>query len=255
MVPFISECDALGLDTFKSSKLAQIFAVDTSHVYKNGRVNPSHLFEIFGSFSGHDAVEVCEILLEHIARYLKFHVERSMVCLEMQNTVFLDWVKWLTDGRMYCDELGLLFLSAWYCRRVLVVTSNKLWSTIEHSAPLNLLELLNECSVKLVYLGQLHFGELKPHPRRPPRPILIKSSVNTTKSKAITDKETVGQPTASLMKHVVNNAPASADCVETKNNDELPVQTESSETNNNSVHVGTENKTRNVETSTTEQNS
>ena len=155
---------------------------------------------------------------------------------------------------MYCDELGLLSLSALYHRHVLVVTSNKLWSIIEHSAPLNLLELLNECSVKLVYIGQLLFGELKPHPRRPPRSIPIKSSANTTKNKAITDEETVGQPTASAMKHV-NNAPASAQCVETKNNDELPVQTESSETNNNSVRVGTENKTGNVETNTTEQNS
>ena len=83
MVPYINEHDAVGLDIFKTSKLAQIFTVDTSCMYKNGRANPSHLFEIFGSFSGHDAVEVREILLEHIARILNFHVECSTVCLEM----------------------------------------------------------------------------------------------------------------------------------------------------------------------------
>ena len=64
MVPFINECDAISLD--KTTKLAQVFRVDTSRAYKNGRVNPSHLFEIFGNFSGHDAVEVCELLLEHM---------------------------------------------------------------------------------------------------------------------------------------------------------------------------------------------
>ena len=165
MVPYIHECDAVRLDTFKTSKLAEYFAVDTSCVYKNGRVNPNHLFELFGSFSGHEASEVCEILLEHIARNLRFHVHRSTVCLEMQNTVLSDWVKHLTDGRMYCDELGLLSVSALYQRHTLVVTANKLWSTIEHPTPLNLLELLNECSVKLVYLGQLWFGELKQHPQ------------------------------------------------------------------------------------------
>ena len=105
---------------------------------------------------------------------------------------------------MYCDELGLLSLSALYHRHVLVLTSNKLWSTIE---------------------------------------------------KAITDEETVRQPTASPTNQVVNTAPASAECVETKNNDALPVQTDSSEVNNNSVHVGTKNKTGHVETNTTEQNS
>ena len=93
MVPLISECDAVGLNTFKTSKLSQIFAVDTSRAYKNGRANPSHLFEIFGLYSGHDATEVHEILLEHIARNLKFYVEHSMVCLEMQDTVFSEWAK------------------------------------------------------------------------------------------------------------------------------------------------------------------
>lgn len=129
MVPFISEHDAVGLNTFKTSKLSKIFVVDTSCAYKNDRANPSHLFEIFRSYSGHDAAEVRAILLEHIARNLKFHVEHSMVCFEMQNTVFSDWAKWLADGRMYCDKLGLLSLSALYQRHVLVVTSNKLWST------------------------------------------------------------------------------------------------------------------------------
>ena len=137
MVPYINECDAISLDTFKTTKLAQVFAVDTSRAYKNGRANPSHLFEIFGNFSRHDAVEVCELLLEHIARNLNFHVKRSTVCLEMQNTCFPDWSKRLANGRTYCDELGLLSLSALYRRHTLVVTSNKLWSTIEHSNPLN----------------------------------------------------------------------------------------------------------------------
>ena len=155
MVPYINEHDAIGLDTFKTLKLAQVFAVDTSHAYKNGRANPSHLFEIFGHFSGHDAMEVREVLLEHIARNLNFHVKCSTVCLEMGNTCFPDWVKKLADGRMNCDELRLLSLSALYHRHMLVITSNKLWLTIEHSNPLNLLELLNECSVKLVYLGHL----------------------------------------------------------------------------------------------------
>ena len=83
MVPYINECDAVGLDTFKTSKLSQYFTVDTSCEYKNGKVNPSHLFELFRSFSGHEAIEVHEVLLEHIARNLNFHLECGMVYLEM----------------------------------------------------------------------------------------------------------------------------------------------------------------------------
>ena len=121
-------------------------------------------------------MEVCELLLEHIAKNLDFHTTHSIVCLEMRNTSFTKCVDRIADGRMYCDELRLLSLSALYRRHILVVMANKLWSTIEHPTPVNLLELLNECSVKLIYLGQLRFGELKTHPRRPPRPMPIKSS-------------------------------------------------------------------------------
>ena len=135
MVPHINEHDAVGLETFKTSKLGQLFAVDTSRTYKNGRVNPGHLFEIFGNFSGHDVMEVRELMLEHIAKNLEFHASRSIVCLEMRNTRFTNWVDRIADGRMYCDELGLLSLSALYRRHTLVVTTNKLWSTIEHPTP------------------------------------------------------------------------------------------------------------------------
>ena len=224
--------------------------MDTSLAYKNGRAKPSHLFEIFGNFSGHDAIEVRELLLEHIAQNLNFHVKRSTVCLEMWNTCFPDWSKRLADGRTYCDELGLLSLSALYRRHTLVITSNKLWSTVEHSNPLNLLELLNECSVKLVYLGHLRFGELKPHPRRPTIPIPIKSSTNI--NKATEDKEPVGQPAAISTRNTETEATVNAECVETNHNSVLHVQTESDGPNvvttKNIVHVEMDIKSGHVET-------
>ena len=151
----------------------------------------------------------------------------------------------------------MLSFSALYHRHTLVVTSNKLWSTIKHSTPLNLLELLNECSVKLVYLGQLRFGELKAQPRRPPRPIPIKSSAN--KNNAVEDEESVGQPAASSTKNTNIEAVASTECLETNNSNELHVQTESDVshvgTKDNSVHVGMSIETRHMETTTPEQGS
>ena len=164
-------------------------------------------------------------------------------------------VKRLANGRTYCDELGLLSLSALYRRHTLVITSNKLWLTIEHSNPLNLLELLNKCSIKLVYLGHLQFGELKAHPRRPPRPIPIKSLTN--KNKVVEDKEPVGQPTAPSTGNIEIEAVASTECVETNHSSVLRVQTERDGshvgTTINSVHVGTVTNTRHVETEPSKQ--
>ena len=87
---------------------------------------------------------------------------------------------------MYCDELGILSLSHMFRHHTLVVTVNKMWSTIEHSSLLNLLELLNECSIKLIYLGQLCFGKLKPRPTRPPQP--LPSLLETPRASSSTSK-------------------------------------------------------------------
>ena len=80
-----------------------------------------------------------------------------------------------------------------------------MWSTIEHSSPLNLLELLNECSVKLVYLRQLRFGELKLRrpahnlPSLPVQPSVHPStskSPDTSTSTDSTTRDTVSLPAA-----------------------------------------------------------
>ena len=54
-----------------------------------------------------------------------------------------------------------------YHRHCVVLTQNKLWSTVQADKPLNLLDLLNICSVRLIYLDNLCFGVLTWRPRLP----------------------------------------------------------------------------------------
>ena len=54
-----------------------------------------------------------------------------------------------------------------YRRHCVVLTQNKLWSTIQADAPMNLLDLLKECSIRLIYLGNQRFGVLTWRPRLP----------------------------------------------------------------------------------------
>ena len=93
-----------------------------------------------------------------------------------------------------------------------------------------------------MYLGHLQFGELKAHPRRPPRSIPIKSS--TKKTNAIEDEEPVVQPAASSTRDTETAAVVGAECVETNHSSELHVQTEGDGshvgTTINSVHVETD---------------
>ena len=203
IVPFINERDAISLDNFKTTKLAEYFVIDSSRAYVNGRANPNHIYKLFGNYGGHDATQVRLLLLKHMAIDPSFHMRRGTVCLEMRNTLFERWLHRVADNQMYCDELGILSLSHMYRRHSLVVTVNKMWSTIEHSSPLNLLELLNECSVKLIYLGQLRFGELKPKPKAKPTrtlpSLLAPPSANlSTSTTATTNRGGSGKPKAQL---------------------------------------------------------
>ena len=54
-----------------------------------------------------------------------------------------------------------------YQRHCLVVTKNKFWSTIETKEPLSIINLMKECSVRLLYLGNLKFGTLRWQPCNP----------------------------------------------------------------------------------------
>ena len=156
----INECDAITPDNFKNSRWVNYFTVDSSNIVKNGRANPNHVFDTFGSFSGHTGTEVQVKLLENIASHMPFYERRSAVCLQMRSMSLETWVKTIANELVYCDKLGLMGLCYMYHRHCVVLTQNKLWSTVQADKPLNLLDLLNICSVRLIYLGNLHFGVL-----------------------------------------------------------------------------------------------
>ena len=156
----INECDAVMPDNFKNSRWANYFTVDSSNIVKNGRANPNHVFDTFGSFSGHTGTEVRVKLLENIAANMPFYERRSAVCLQMRSMSFETWVETIANELVYCDELALMGLCYMYHRHCVVLTQNKLWSTVQADKPLNLLDLLNICSVCLIYLGNLRFGVL-----------------------------------------------------------------------------------------------
>ena len=163
----LREQDAVTGENYKNSKWANYFMVDALNTVRNGRVNPDHLFEMFGSFSSHTSTEVRIQLLKNIASDTSFYKEQCAACLQSKSITFEMWVKQLADERAFCDELALMGLCNLYQRHCVVLTQNKLWSTIQADAPMNLLDLLKECSIRLIYLGNQRFGVLTWRPRLP----------------------------------------------------------------------------------------
>ena len=112
---YISERDSISLEFWKAFKWVNYFALDISLMFKNGKVNPDHVYKLFGNFNGLSAQEVRMHLLEYIYENIDFFECRSSVCLALHGIGMNTWVDMVEDSHS-CDELALLGLSAMYQR-------------------------------------------------------------------------------------------------------------------------------------------
>ena len=178
MVTVLHEGDCISQEFFRASKWVNYFTLYTSLMFRNGKVNPDHVYELFGSFNGLSSREVHSYLLGYVCKNVDFFDRRGSVCLPLRGLDLSAWVDNLDDCKVYCDELALLGLSSMYQRHNLVVTKNKFWSTIESSEPLSIIDLMKACSVRLLYLGNMKFGT----PRwQPPNPQPVQTKPNLGK--------------------------------------------------------------------------
>ena len=179
-VAALNEKDALPVGEFKNSRWADYYMADTSNIVCNGCGNPNHVFELFGKYDGKNACEVWMALLNHIASNMEFYERRAVMFLHGKGISFPTWIESIGNETMYCDELALLGLCAVYSRHCLVITRNKFWSTLETINPIGMMDLLKQCNIKLLFLGQLRFGVLNWNPRPPkakPRKLVQKFSI------------------------------------------------------------------------------
>ena len=50
-VSTLNDAEALTAEEFKQSRWANYFALDLSATFKNGKLNPNHIFELFANIS------------------------------------------------------------------------------------------------------------------------------------------------------------------------------------------------------------
>ena len=129
-------------------------------------------------------------------------VEAQFVCHAMHGMGMNTWIDMVEDNRICCDELALLGLSVMYQRHCLVVTKNKFWSTIETKELLSIINLMKECTVRLLYLGNMKFGTLHWHFRNP-QPVQPKPNLGQFK---IIEEYTLDEPTTSGESSTADNS-------------------------------------------------
>ena len=104
-------------------------------------------------------------MLTFIAENTIRYERDAHVLLKMHGTTLDGWVKTMTDCLNRGDELAIYALCDMLKRHAFVFTWTKPWTTVDGSIGfLTVPELCMMCDVRLIYLGNNKFGEIKCKP-------------------------------------------------------------------------------------------
>ena len=176
-VQCLSERDTVNFQTFQFTPMGKMFWIDIHRCFtSDGKLNQNHVLELFCEFSGFEPDElrkrVMSIMTSDKDLSLWQHVGRVVTGLNFVS--YEAWVEHMKVNSTPCDELLLYVLNRIHCRHTVVFTANRAWSTLKPESNITTDDLLSICDLRLVYLGNKTFGELKRLPMcAPPLPQML----------------------------------------------------------------------------------
>ena len=164
---YLSESDATTIDEFTQSELSSNYVLDTQNLYWPGKVNRSHVFDLFAEFLPHkDGGKTRLDMINFVSDNRERYVIDGHVVLKMHETNLNAWACKMTYWENSADELTLYALSDLTRQHTVVITRTKPWSTVHPDVVLKDIHgLLDVCGVKLLYLGDNKFGRLRRRPQ------------------------------------------------------------------------------------------
>ena len=183
LVPYLSPEDATTMDDFEQSELAEDYYVETIKLRYGKLENKNHLFDVFSKYCGYDDSTYTRLdMLTFVAENTTRYEWNTHVLLKMHGTNLDGWVKTMTDCLNRGDELAIYALCDMLKGHAFVFTRTKPWTTVDGSiGSLTVPELCMMCDVRLIYLGNNKFGEIKCKPEvlSPlPKPKLFREEEN-----------------------------------------------------------------------------
>ena len=192
LVPYLSPDNAMTIEDFEQSELAEDYYIETINLRYGKLENKNHLFDVFAKFCGYeDSTYVHLDMLNYVAENTAWYKWDAHVLLKMHGSNLARWVATMTDCLNRGDELAIYAMCDMLKQHVFVFTHTKPWTTVDGSiAMLMISELCMMCDVRLIYLGNNKYVEIKCKPEvlSPlPKPIKFKCETPT------------GSPLGSLM--------------------------------------------------------
>ena len=160
-----------------SQNLAKTYSLDITCWLDGSVMNSGAIFELFGEYSSESGLQVQKNMLKFLGITKNCGADKSIILknswitLHMHDLTVQQWADAMFMKDTLGDEIALYVLCKMYHHHVAVVTSAKIWSTVECDTPMSDQELLSLCDLCLLYIELGVFGELKLRPAMPPAPL------------------------------------------------------------------------------------
>ena len=179
---YLSPSDAVSMADYARSAFASRYVLDTRNVYWPGRVNRTHVYDAFAEFMHHK--DSCKTRLDMI-NFVADNKERySIDChivLKMHEMNLNAWACKMSYCENGADELALHALSELAKIHTVVLTASRPWTTVDLTGlRMDLYQLIDMCSMKLLYLGNNQFGLLRRRPENCNNPLALSRPVFPT---------------------------------------------------------------------------
>ena len=154
--------DEIRVSEFHASAYTLEYVLDTRICFNGNKINPNHVFEIFGEFSGSDHEAVKLNMLNKIACNFNWYRDRAEVFLQFKGQTLKGWLEHMYRKGRRCDELGIYALSVLYDRHTVVFGRGQPWCTIRPTGDPAESDFAKSCDLHLLYVSDSVFAPLTP---------------------------------------------------------------------------------------------
>ena len=158
----LNSSDEIRVSEFHASAYALEYVLDTRLCFNGNKINPNHVFEIFGEFSGSDHEAVKLDMLNKIACNFNWYRDRAEMFLQFKGQTLKGWLEYMCRKGRRCNELGIYVLSVLYDRHTVVFGRGWPWCTIQPTGDPSESDFAKSCDLHLLYVGDSVFAPLTP---------------------------------------------------------------------------------------------
>ena len=176
IIPALPSGCGLSEHVYPKTILAKNYSLDISRWLDSSYMNLNALFELFREYSNESGMTVRQNMLKYLGITKKKGAETSTIlqnvwiALHLHEVTPRQWADSMMSREKPGDEIALYCLCCMYQWHCVIITSAKMWTTMDIDAPATSNELLESCPLRLLYIEPGVFGELHPKPAMPAPP-------------------------------------------------------------------------------------